>query len=65
MIRQLFFWYDRFRADNYDATLIDFVSKIGDDELLEVLKDTSLSLYGSDGAIKKEINQTKAKIESQ
>ena len=57
MIRQLFFWYDRFRADNYDATLMDFVSKIGDDKLLEVLKDTSVSLYGSDRKMKIEINQ--------
>lgn len=58
MIRQLFFWYDRFREENYDATLLDFVSKIGDKQLLELMEEISISYYGADGEIKTEIHRT-------
>lgn len=58
IVRHLFFWYDRFREDHYDATLFDFVAKIGDEELLDLLRETSIKLYRQNKHDQEDIKRT-------
>lgn len=48
VVRQLFFWYDRFREGKYDPRIRDFAEKSESGKLLGQLENSAVELYAKD-----------------
>ena len=53
VVRQLFFWYDRFREGKYDPRIRDFAEKSESGNLLDQLEKNATELYEQDQLDKK------------
>ena len=53
VVRQLFFWYDRFRDGKYDPWIRDFAERSESEKLLGQLEDSAVELYEKDQLDKK------------
>lgn len=53
VVRQLFFWYDRFREGKFDPRIRDFAEQSGSEQLLGQLEENAVALYEKDELDKK------------